>query len=142
MKPPYGGFLFKENIMEDKMILLGATGSIGRQALDVAEKLNIHIVAMTAGSNCEEFEKQIRKFHPSYVAMANENAAKDLKTKIADLDVKVLSGTDGICEIASMDISNTVLNSVSGVAGLLPTLSAINSDHKVALANKETLVRT
>lgn len=126
--------------MSKCLSLLGATGSIGLQALDVAEKLNYTVAAMAAGSRVEPFEQQIRKWRPSLVAMADETAAADLKTRIADLPVKVMAGTDGLCEVAAAAEADVTLNSIMGVAGFLPTLAAIDAGHDVALANKETLV--
>ena len=126
--------------MSKCLSLLGATGSIGLQALDVAEKLNYTVAAMAAGSRVEPFEQQIRKWRPSLVAMADEKAAADLKTRIADLPVKVMAGTDGLCEVAAAAEADVTLNSIMGVAGFLPTLAAIDAGHDVALANKETLV--
>lgn len=126
--------------MSKCLSLLGATGSIGLQALDVAEKLNYTVAAMAAGSRVEPFEQQIRKWRPSLVAMADEKAAVDLKTRIADLPVKVMAGTDGLCEVAAAAEADVTLNSIMGVAGFLPTLAAIDAGHDVALANKETLV--
>lgn len=126
--------------MSKCLSLLGATGSIGLQALDVAEKLNYTVAAMAAGSRVEPFEQQIRKWRPSRVAMADETAAADLKTRIADLPVKVMAGTDGLCEVAAAAEADVTLNSIMGVAGFLPTLAAIDAGHDVALANKETLV--
>lgn len=126
--------------MSKCLSLLGATGSIGLQALDVAEKLNYTVAAMAAGSRVEPFEQQIRKWRPSLVAMADEKAAADLKTRIADLPVKVMAGTAGLCEVAAAAEADVTLNSIMGVAGFLPTLAAIDAGHDVALANKETLV--
>ena len=126
--------------MSKCLSLLGATGSIGLQALDVAEKLNYTVAAMAAGSRVEPFEQQIRKWRPSRVAMADETAAADLKTRIADLPVKVMAGTDGLWEVAAAAEADVTLNSIMGVAGFLPTLAAIDAGHDVALANKETLV--
>ena len=122
------------------MVLLGATGSIGTQALDVAEKLHIRVAAMAAGSRVEPFEPLCRKFHPQAVAMMDEAAANDLRVRLADTDIRVLSGLSGVCELAATPDADTVLNSVTGVAGLQPTLAAIEAGHDVALANKETLV--
>ena len=126
--------------MTENLVLLGATGSIGTQALDVAEKLHIRVSAMAAGSRVEPFEPLCRKFHPQAVAMMDEAAAKDLRVRLADTDIRVLSGLSGVCELAATPDADTVLNSVTGVAGLQPTLAAIEAGHDVALANKETLV--
>ncbi len=126
--------------MTENLVLLGATGSIGTQALDVAEKLDIRVSAMAAGSRVEPFEPLCRKFKPQAVAMMDEAAAKDLRVRLADTDIRVLSGLSGVCELAATPDADTVLNSVTGVAGLQPTLAAIEAGHDVALANKETLV--
>ena len=126
--------------MTKNLVLLGATGSIGTQALDVAEKLDMRVCAMAAGSRVEPFEPLCRKFRPQAVAMMDEAAAKDLKVRLADTDIRVLAGLSGVCELAATPEADTVLNAVTGVAGLQPTLAAIEAGHDVALANKETLV--
>ncbi|MCQ2488277.1 MAG: 1-deoxy-D-xylulose-5-phosphate reductoisomerase [Clostridia bacterium] len=126
--------------MTDKLCILGSTGSIGTQALDVARKHNIKITALTASSSVDKLEEQAREFKPNLVAMLDENAAKDLKVRLQDTDIKVLSGIGGICECAREESADTVLNSVVGMAGLVPTLDAIDEGKNLALANKETLV--
>ena len=126
--------------MTENLVLLGATGSIGTQALDVAEKLDMRVSAMAAGRRVEPFEPLCRKFRPQAVAMMDEAAAKDLKVRLADTDIRVLAGLSGVCELAATPEADTVLNAVTGVAGLQPTLAAIEAGHDVALANKETLV--
>lgn len=126
--------------MTQKLSILGATGSIGTQALDVAQKANIEITALTAGSNFELLEKQAREFKPKKVALACESAAKELKERLRDTDIKVLSGQSGICECAAEESADTVLNGIVGMAGLEPTLCALNAKKSLALANKETLV--
>ncbi|MBO4445678.1 MAG: 1-deoxy-D-xylulose-5-phosphate reductoisomerase [Clostridia bacterium] len=126
--------------MTDKLIILGSTGSIGTQALDVARKRGIKITALTASSNAELLEKQAREFEPVKVALLDEQAAADLRVRLADTDVKVLSGIGGICECAREESADTVLNSIVGMAGLVPTLDAIDEGKNLALANKETLV--
>lgn len=120
--------------------VLGSTGSIGTQTLDVARKYNIKISALTAHSNVKLIEEQIREFKPSLAVMFDEKAASDLKTRIADLDVKVLSGMDGLIEAATEESCDTVLNSLVGMVGLEPTLAAAEAGKNIALANKETLV--
>lgn len=122
-----------------KLTILGSTGSIGTQALEVARKEGYKIIALAAGSNVELLETQVREFKPKFVAVGNETAAKALKIKLSDTDTKVMSGVDGICEIASIDV-DIVLNAIVGIAGLRPTLAAIEAKNDVALANKETLV--
>lgn len=120
--------------------VLGSTGSIGTQTLDVARKYNINISALTAHSNVKLIEEQIREFKPSLAVMFDEKAASDLKTRIADLDVKVLSGIEGLIEAATEESCDTVLNSLVGMVGLEPTLAAAEAGKNIALANKETLV--
>lgn len=120
--------------------VLGSTGSIGTQTLDVARKYNIKISALTAHSNVKLIEEQIREFKPSLAVMFDEKAASDLKTRIADLDVKVLSGMDGLIKAATEESCDTVLNSLVGMVGLEPTLAAAEAGKNIALANKETLV--
>ena len=126
--------------MINKISILGSTGSIGTQALDVVRNLGLKVEALAANSNIKLLESQIREFKPSVVAVFNKDAAEDLKKNIADLDVEVKSSMDGLCEIASIDSVDLVLNSVVGMVGLLPTLSAIRAKKNIALANKETLV--
>ena len=126
--------------MSEKLSILGSTGSIGTQSLDVAEKRGYEIVALTAGSNDKMLEEQIRKWKPRYAALADEKAAARLKIAVADTDTKVFSGLDGVCECAAAQEADTVLNSVVGIAGLVPTLTAIEKGKTIALANKETLV--
>lgn len=126
--------------MIKNMSLLGSTGSIGTQALDVAEKLNIDVVALTANKNIKLLEKQARKFKPHLVYVAEESLYTELKTNLNDCFVKVVCGVEGLCEAASLSSADIVLNSVVGIAGLLPTMCAIENNKNVALANKETLV--
>ena len=124
----------------DKLCILGSTGSIGTQALDIVEDLGIEITGLTANSNVGKMEQQVRKFHPAYVCMKDENAAHDLKIRIADTNTVVLSGEEGIIDVVSCAESDTVLTSIVGIAGLAPTVQAINLHKNIALANKETLV--
>lgn len=126
--------------MTKALSILGSTGSIGTQSLDVARKRGYTVRALTAYSDTKRMEEQAREFHPKTVAMVSEDAAKDLKVRIADTDTKVLSGAAGVCACASETDADTVLNSVVGMAGLAPTLAAIGAHKKLALANKETLV--
>lgn len=123
-----------------KLVLLGSTGSIGCQTLEVAEAAGYEVIGLAAGRQIEPLEQQIRRFHPKMVAVYDEQAAKDLKVRVADLPVTVLSGMDGLCQLAAMPEADMVLNSVVGMVGLLPTLAAVKAGHDVALANKETLV--
>lgn len=120
--------------------ILGSTGSIGTQSLEVCEKHGIKITALAAHSSTELLEQQARKFRPEYVAIYNEKKYAEMKERLADTDIKVLCGMEGLCEIAALPQSDIVLNSVVGMVGLLPTLTAINAGKDIALANKETLV--
>ena len=127
--------------MDKKSItLLGSTGSIGVQALDVAAFHGMNIEALCFGSNIKLGEAQVRKFSPRFCAVFDEKAALDLKTRIADTETEVFCGTGGICEMTEAAGSDICLNALSGFAGLLPTMSAVKSCRRIALANKETLV--
>ena len=121
------------------IVILGSTGSIGKQALDVVKMQGYKVIALTAQKNEAELEKQIREYKPMYAAMADEKAAESLKIKVADTNTKVLLGKEGVCECASLRC-DYVLNSIVGMAGLEPTLKAIEAGNDIALANKETLV--
>ena len=127
--------------MDKKSItLLGSTGSIGVQARDVAAFHGMNIEALCFGSNIKLGEAQVRKFSPRFCAVFDEKAALDLKTRIADTETEIFCGTDGICEMTEAAGSDICLNAISGFAGLLPTMSAVKSCRRIALANKETLV--
>lgn len=126
--------------MTEKLSILGSTGSIGTQALDVCEKTGTEVTALTAGRNYELLEKQARKYRPRMVALADENAAAELKVRLSDTGIKVLAGVKGVCECAAETSADTVLNGIVGMAGLEPTLCALNAKKSLALANKETLV--
>ena len=126
--------------MTKNLCILGSTGSIGTQALDVVRKLGIKISALTAATDVNTIEAQVREFRPELAVMFDENSAKDLKSRIADTSTKVKSGMDGLMEAAVISSADTVLNSVVGMVGLQPTLAAINAGKNIALANKETLV--
>ncbi len=119
--------------------VLGSTGSIGTQTLDVCKRLGFRVKALAAGRNIELVEKQAREFNPEIVAVYDEEAAKLLKTALADTGIKVLSGEEGVLECAKIDC-DVVLNAVTGIAGLKPTIAAIEAGNDIALANKETLV--
>ncbi|MBQ3093802.1 MAG: 1-deoxy-D-xylulose-5-phosphate reductoisomerase [Clostridia bacterium] len=123
-----------------KLVLLGSTGSIGTQTLDVAEECGFEVTALAAGRQVAPLEEQIRRFKPRFAAMFDEAAAADLKARVADTEVTVLAGMDGLCELAALPEADMVLNSVVGMVGLQPTLAAVKAGHDVALANKETLV--
>lgn len=122
------------------LVILGSTGSIGTQALDVAQQAGYRILALSANRQTAAMEEQIRRFRPAYAAMFDERAAADLRVRVADLPVTVLAGMEGLCALAALDGADTVLNAVVGMVGLRPTLAAIAAGHDVALANKETLV--
>lgn len=126
--------------MSKRLVILGSTGSIGTQALDVARTQGYTVTALVAHSHAALLEEQIREFHPRAAALFDEAAARDLRIRVADLDVEILSGMEGLCTLAQRDDADVVLNSVVGMVGLLPTLSALKAGHDVALANKETLV--
>ena len=124
-----------------KISILGSTGSIGTQTLDVVDiTKEYEVKALSAHSNVALMEQQIRKYKPEIVSMTNEEAARDLKVRVADTSVKVLSGIDGVCECACLSDVETVVTAIVGIAGLKPTMSAISSRKRIALANKETLV--
>ncbi len=125
--------------MTKTLAVLGSTGSIGIQALEVAELMGFEVHALTANSRTDIIEEQIRKFSPRIAAVADEKAAADLKVKVADTSTKILAGKQGVEECARIG-ADTVLNSIVGIAGLAPTLAAIDAGSNIALANKETLV--
>ena len=124
-----------------KIALLGSTGSIGTQTLDVVRNQgDIQVTAMAAGSNIALLEKQIREFHPSIAAVWDEKKALELKAKVADLPVKVVSGMDGLLEAATEKEAQIVVTAVVGMIGIRPTIAAMKAGKDIALANKETLV--
>ncbi len=123
-----------------RISLLGSTGSIGTQSLDVCRMHGYKVVCLTANSRVDIIEKQVREFSPELVCMMNEDSALDLKERIKDTDTKVTCGMDGLIECATYENADTVLNSVVGMVGLCPTLEAIKAKKTIALANKETLV--
>lgn len=120
--------------------LLGSTGSIGTQSLDVCRMHGYRVVCLTANRRVDLIETQIREFRPDLVSMMDPVAADDLRTRVADTATKVLSGMDGLIECATYSGADTVLNAVVGMVGLQPTLAAIQAKKTLALANKETLV--
>ena len=126
--------------MIKNIVVLGSTGSVGKRTLESAKNLEICVKGLAVFNNISLLEKQIRIFKPEKVAVYDENAAEKLKNNISDLNVEVLSGIDGLCELAKIDYVDIVLNAVSGMIGLKPTLCAIDNGINVALANKETLV--
>ncbi len=126
--------------MAEKLCILGSTGSIGTQALEVAQHLGIEVTAICAGSRTDILENQIRKYKPKLCAVANESRASELKMRVEDTPVKIISGKDCAAEICGTADCDTVLNAITGIAGLLPTVSAIKARKNIAIANKETLV--
>ena len=124
------------------MTVLGSTGSVGEQAIDVARQTGAKVNALCANRNAERVEAQAREFGVAACAMSDENAAKDLKVRLADTNVRVYAGMDGVCEMIAehYDEDEVVLNSVIGEAGLRPTLATLSAGKKLALANKESLV--
>lgn len=125
--------------MIETLTLLGSTGSIGKNALRAAKRLNLRIKALAAGKNVTEMENTAREFSPELVALYDERAADDLRARLADTPIKVLGGADGVLAVASTN-ADCCLNAIVGAAGLLPTLAALDSVKRLALANKETLV--
>lgn len=124
-----------------KIAILGSTGSIGTQTLEVVrENKDIEVVGMAAGNNIGLLEKQIREFSPRVVAVWDEEKAKELRTNISDLDVKVVSGMDGLIEIAVLPETEILVTAIVGMIGIRPTIAGIEAGKNIALANKETLV--
>lgn len=126
--------------MTKNISLLGSTGSIGTQSLDVVRLQGYNVTCLTANSRVDVIENQVREFKPDLVCMMNEDSAKELKIRVADTNTKVTYGMNGLIECATYDKADTVLNSVVGMVGLQPTLEAIKAKKTIALANKETLV--
>lgn len=130
----------KEENMK-KIAILGSTGSIGTQTLDVVRNnKDLLVTALSAGSNISKLEEQIREFQPMYAVVFDEKKAEELKVKVADLKVKVLCGMDGLLTIASMEEADILVTAIVGMIGIRPTIAAIESGKDIALANKETLV--
>ena len=124
-----------------RIAILGSTGSIGTQTLEVVEQnKDIEVTALAAGSNILLLEQQIRKFHPRLAAVWSEEKAKELRTAVADLDVRIEAGMDGLIAVATEEKAQTVVTAVVGMIGILPTIAAIQAGRDIALANKETLV--
>jgi len=126
--------------MTKTLALLGSTGSIGQQTLQVARELGLRVAALTARNNVDKLEAQVRQFLPRLAVLYDPAAAEDLRQRVADLDVEVLSGPEGLLAAASMEEADTVVTAVVGSVGLAPTLAAIEKGKRIALANKETLV--
>lgn len=124
-----------------KIAILGSTGSIGTQTLEVARNNgDLEIVGLAAGSNIQLLEKQIREFHPRKAAVWTEEKAKELRLLISDLDVEIVTGMEGLIEIAEMEESEILVTAIVGMIGIRPTIAAIQAGKDIALANKETLV--
>ena len=121
--------------------IIGSTGSIGTQALDIVRANNdLNVVALSCGRNAKLLEEQVREFKPSLISVGSEADAKDLRIKLADMDVEVLSGMEGLKEVATAEKAEIVLTAIVGMIGVEPTLAAIEAGKDIALANKETLV--
>lgn len=124
-----------------KIAILGSTGSIGSQTLEIVrEQGKLQVIAMAAGTNVDLMEKQVREFHPKLVAMWDEKASSKLKERIRDTSTKVVSGMDGLIEIATLEEVEILVTAIVGMIGIRPTIAAIESGKDIALANKETLV--
>ena len=126
--------------MVKSISVLGCTGSIGRQTIAVAEHIGMPVAALTANRKIDLLEEQARRLHPKFVAVYDEQAAKQFKIAVADTDIQVGSGMEGLIRAATMEETDCVVTAVSGAVGLKPTLAAIDGKKRIALANKETLV--
>ena len=126
--------------MSKRISILGSTGSIGRQSLEVIAACGMTVGALTANRNVERMEEQVRQFQPELAVMMDEGAAADLKVRLADTPVRVASGMEGLLEAAELPSADTVITAVVGMIGLRPTMAAIREGKRIALANKETLV--
>ena len=124
-----------------KIAILGSTGSIGTQTLEVARNNgDLEIVSLAAGSNVKKLEEQIREFHPKTAAVWSEEKAKELRAAVRDLDVRVVSGMDGLIEVCTAPEAEIVVTAIVGMIGIVPTIAAMKAGKDIALANKETLV--
>ena len=126
--------------MSKRITILGSTGSIGRQSLEVIAACGMEVAALAANSSVKRMEEQARQFQPELAVLADERAAADLKVRLADTGVKVLSGMGGLIEAAAIPSADTAIAALVGMVGLRPTLAAIREGKRIALANKETLV--
>ena len=126
--------------MSRKITILGSTGSIGRQSLEVIAACGMEAAALAGGSNVREMEAQARQFRPALVALFDEQAAADLRVRLADTNVQVAGGLEGVLEAAPLPAADTAIAAIVGMAGLRPTLAAIREGKRIGLANKETLV--
>ncbi len=132
--------MMREDVRFPTTLILGSTGSVGEQAVDVALKQDICVKGLSAAKNWRRVAEQARALQVQYVAMADEHAASELKTALADTDIRVLSGPDGICDMITQSDAEFAINAILGGAGLLPTLAVLKSGKNLALANKESLV--
>ena len=123
-----------------KVVILGSTGSIGRQSLDIISRMPVRVAALTAGTNVELLAWQCRQFLPELAVMATQEAAQQLKVLVGDLNVRIAWGEEGLIEAATMESADCVITAVVGMLGLKPTLAAIRAGKRIGLANKETLV--
>lgn len=124
-----------------KIAILGSTGSIGTQTLDIVrDNPDLEVVGLAAGSNIELIEKQVREFKPRLVSLQSEKACEELKIRLADMDVEIIPGMEGLIAIAEMEESEILVTAIVGMIGIRPTIAAINKGKDIALANKETLV--
>ena len=125
-----------------QIVLLGSTGSIGTQTLEIVRAYadRLSVAALAAGSSVEKMEQQIREFHPAVAVMWSEEAASDLRQRVADLPVKIMNGMDGLLEISCLQQADVVVTAIVGMIGIRPTIAAIRAGKDIALANKETLV--
>lgn len=126
--------------MVKSVVVLGSTGSIGRQSLDIIGRMGVKVAALTAGTSVERMAQQCREFQPQLAVMATEEAAKELKALLCDLPIRISWGEEGLIEAATIDGADCVITAVVGMLGLKPTLAAIRSGKRIGLANKETLV--
>ena len=126
--------------MECGIAILGSTGSIGRQSLDVISACGMEVAALTANSNVQRMEEQVRQYRPELAVLMDEKAAADLRVRLADTGTRVAGGMEGLVEAAAIPSADTVITAVVGMVGLRPTLAAIREGKRIALANKETLV--
>ncbi len=126
--------------MTKSVSILGSTGSIGRQTLDVAEKLNIQVAALTCGTSLDRMEEQCRKYHPLLAVVATKELEQELRRRLSDLPIEIASGEEGLIRAASMEEADTVITAVVGMMGLKPTLAACRAGKRIGLANKETMV--
>lgn len=132
----------QEEVKMKKIVLLGSTGSIGTQTLEVVQAYEdkLSVLALAAGSSVDKMEQQIRRFRPAYAVMWSAQAAADLRQRVEDLTVKVLCGMEGLLEIAALEDADVVVTAIVGMIGIRPTIAAIRAGKDIALANKETLV--